>query len=110
MPDLRIRVHEPGGDAHPIEAPSDIKIEDLILELVNGLNLPKVDAEGHPVIWTIDDKNTGKSLDYQSTLEASGVQTGHDLFMRRQVTAGAPMPSNGTTNTEHYGLSLRSPA
>ena len=90
MADLKVKVHTPGGDSHPIEAPKDIKVEDFILEIVNGLNLPKVDADGHPVVWTVDDKNTGKSLDYQSTLEANGVDQGHDLYMRRQVTAGIP--------------------
>lgn len=86
--DLRVKIHTPGGDTHPIEAPADIKVEDFILEVVNGLNLPKVDADGHPVVWIVDDKNTGRSLDYQNSLEGNGVQAGHDLYMRRQVTAG----------------------
>ena len=46
------------------------------------------DADGHPIAWKIDDKNTGRSLDYQSSLEANGVQAGHDLYLRREPIAG----------------------
>jgi|SRR5271165_7076326 len=88
MADIKVRVHTPGGESHPIEAPFDIRVDELIEQLVTGLNLPKLDAEGHPVTWVIDDKDIGKSLEYQSTLEASGVREGHHLYMRRQVTAG----------------------
>jgi hypothetical protein len=48
-----------------------------------------MDAEGRPVNWTIDDKDTGKTLDAQSTLAQCGVISGHHLHMRRQVIAGA---------------------
>jgi hypothetical protein len=86
--DIKIYIHTPGGDSHPIEAPADIRTEEFIKELISGLNLPNVDAEGRQVSWTIDDKDTGKTLDYQSTLADSGVRAGHHLHMRRQVTAG----------------------
>jgi hypothetical protein len=88
MPDIRVHIHTQGGASHPIEAPTDIKTEEFIKELIAGLDLPKVDAEGHPVSWTIDDKDTGRTLDYQSTLAEAGVANGHQLYMRRQVTAG----------------------
>ena len=91
MADIRVHVHTPSGDSHPIDAPSDIKTEEFIREVVGGLNLPKVDADGHPVNWTIDDKDTGKTLDYQSTLGDSGVQNDHHLYIRRQVIAGIAM-------------------
>jgi hypothetical protein len=89
MEDIKVRVHTQGGDEHPIEAPPDIKVEDFIQELVSGLNLPKVDAEGHAVVWNIDDKSTGKTLKYEKTLEESGVRGGHDLYIRREVVAGS---------------------
>jgi len=100
--DIKVHVHTQGGTSHPIEAPDDIKTEEFIKELIDGLNLPKVDAEGHVVSWIIDDKDTGRTLDYQSTLAESGVANGHQLYMRRAVTAGLsqgfpplPMPLAG---------------
>ena len=87
--DIRVHVITQAGDSHPIDTPADIKTEEFIKEVVLGLELPKVDAEGHTVNWTIDDKDTGKTLDAQSTLEACGVTSGHHLHMRRQVIAGS---------------------
>jgi hypothetical protein len=89
MPDIRVHVITPAGDSHPIEAPADMKTEEFIKEVVVGLDLPKIDAEGRPVNWTIDDKDTGKTLDQQRTLDAQGVNSGHHLHMRRQVIAGS---------------------
>jgi hypothetical protein len=86
--DIKVYVHTPGGDSHPIEAPVDIRTEEFVRELISGLQLPSVDAEGRQVSWTIDDKDTGKTLDYQNTLQEAGVRGGHHLYMRRQVTAG----------------------
>jgi len=89
MQDIRVHVITPAGDSHPIDAPADIKTEEFIKEVVLGLDLPKVDAEGRPVNWTIDDKDTGKTLDQSRTLDAQGVNSGHHLHMRRQVIAGS---------------------
>jgi hypothetical protein len=87
--DIKVYVHTQGGATHPIEAPADIKTEEFIKELIAGLDLPKTDAEGHQISWIIDDKDTGKSLDYQNTLAENGVSKGHQLYMRRRVTAGS---------------------
>jgi len=87
--DIRVHVITQAGDSHPTDAPSDIRTEDFVKEVVDGLDLPKMDAEGRPVNWTIDDKDTGKTLDAQSTLAQCGVISGHHLHMRRQVIAGA---------------------
>ena len=87
--DIRVHVITQAGDSHPIDAPPDIRTEDFVKEVVEGLDLPKIDAEGRPVNWTIDDKDTGKTLDAQSTLAQCGVTSGHHLHMRRQVIAGS---------------------
>jgi hypothetical protein len=86
--DIRVHVITQAGDTHPIDAPPDIKTDDFIREVVLGLNLPKVDAEGHPINWRIDNKDTGKPLEGQHTLAECGVQTGHHLHMWRRIIAG----------------------
>jgi hypothetical protein len=88
MPDIKVHVHTQGGDTHPVQSPPDIKAEEFITQLIEELNLPKVDPEGHPIAWSIDDKDTGKTLEEEKTLEDAGVRTGHHLYLRRQVTAG----------------------
>jgi hypothetical protein len=92
MPDLKVHVHETGGDTHEVEAPSNISTEEFIRELVLNLNLTKTDANGHDVRWTIDNKNTGMTLSNQKSLAEEGVQTGHHLYLRRQVDAGSLDP------------------
>ena len=57
-----------------------------------GLSLPSVDVEGHPANWTIDDKETGTTLDSQTTLLEGNVVSGHHLYLRRQVVAGGGGP------------------
>ena len=88
MSDIKIHVHTQGGDTHAVQAPSDIKAEELVNQLVEELSLPKTDAEGHTVAWIIDDKDTGKTLEEEKSLQDSGVLGGHHLYLRRQVTAG----------------------
>ena len=89
MSDIRVHVQVPGGDSHSIETPSDIRTDEFIKELVAGLNLPRVDAEGNQVSWRLDNKDTARTLDHQKTLEEGGVRTGHHLYINRQVVAGS---------------------
>jgi len=84
QPDIRVHVVTQAGDSHPIDTPSDLTVEEFIAEVVAGLDLPSVDAEGRPVNWTIDDKDTGKTLDSQTTLHEANVGSGHQLYLRRQ--------------------------
>jgi hypothetical protein len=86
--DIRIHVITQMGDSHPIDTPQDIRIDDFIREVVEGLDLPRIDAEGRAVNWTLDNKDTGKTLDPQSTLGESGVREDHHLHLRRAVVAG----------------------
>src|SRR5262249_28601774 len=74
MPDIRIHLHTQGGDVHPVEAPLDMRTAEFLQELIAGLDLPRVDAEGHQPSWTIDNKDPGKTLDLQSWLEENGVR------------------------------------
>jgi hypothetical protein len=87
--DIRVHVITQAGDSHSIDTPPNIRTEDFVKEVVDGLDLPKIDAEGRPVNWTVDDKDLGKTLDAQRTLEECGVTAGHHLHMRRQVIAGS---------------------
>jgi hypothetical protein len=88
MADMKLTIYTQGGDAHEIEAPPDIRASDLVKELAEQLQLPATDAEGHAVAWRLDDKDTGTTLNLDSTLEQNGVKAEHRLSIIRQVTAG----------------------
>jgi len=57
-------------------------------ELLLALNLPRVDAESHPISWRLDNKDTGRTLEGDKTLGENGVKAGHRLSLIRQVVAG----------------------
>jgi uncharacterized ubiquitin-like protein YukD len=86
--EIKVKVTTMGGEEKEIETPTDIKADDFIKELVIALNLPLMDAEGHQVSWRIDDKDTGKTLDGNQTLDVNGVKDGHRLSLIRATVAG----------------------
>jgi uncharacterized ubiquitin-like protein YukD len=88
MADIKVKVLTIGGEEKDIETPTDIKTDDFIKELVIALNLPLTDAEGHQVSWRIDDKDTGKTLDGDKTLDENEVKDGHRLALIRSTVAG----------------------
>lgn len=101
--DIKVKVSTIGGEEHDIETPIDITVDDFIRELAVALNLPMRDAEGHPINWRLDDIDTGRSLDNQSSFEANKVDDGHRLSLLRQTVAGCfpesakvLLPSNDT--------------
>lgn len=88
MPEIKMTVYTQGGDAHDIEAPVDIRAGDLVKDLAEQLQFPSRDAEGNPVSWRLDNKDTGRTVDLERSLEQNGVLAGHRLSLIRQVTAG----------------------
>lgn len=85
---VRVTVFTQGGDEHSIEVPLDLICSDFVNELVMVLKLPVVDAEGCPIIWRIDNKDTGLTLENAKTLQENRVEEGHQLSLIRQVVAG----------------------
>lgn len=86
--EMKLTIRTMDGDEHEVESPVDIKVDDLIKDLVNALRLPLRDADNNPIIWRIDDKNLGRALDGHRTLGENGVVEGHTLFLLRATTAG----------------------
>ncbi len=84
-----IKVVTQGGEEHEVETPLSIQTSDFIDELVVALKLPKKDADDHPIVWRLDNKDTGRTLEHENTLEANGVEEGHQLSLIRKVVAGA---------------------
>lgn len=91
---VKVKVITMGGDEKEIETPLDIKADEFIRELVIALGLPVTDAEGNQVSWRIDDKDTGRTVDGQKSLDENGVREGHRLsLIRATIAGGAPAAS-----------------
>jgi hypothetical protein len=88
MQEMNLEVFTQGGDNHKVEAPPDMSGEEFLRGLINGLRLPTTDAEGRPINWRIDNKDTGRAIDQARTLAENGVCDGHRLSMIRSTVAG----------------------
>lgn len=93
MPDAiatlaRITIITQGDEQHEIEAPLDLKTTDFLEELRVALKLASTDAEGRPISWRLDNKDTGRTLANDKSLEQNGVCDGHRLNLIRAVVAG----------------------
>lgn len=86
--EIKVTVKTIGGETNEVEVPLDIKAEDFVKELVAALKQPTTDAEGHTIVWRIDDKDTQRTLDGGKTMEENGVRAGHLLLLLRSTTAG----------------------
>lgn len=86
--EIKVTVITMGGEKHEVEVPPDIRAEDFIKELITALKLPVNDAEGHPISWRIDNKDTGRTLEGGKTMDENGVKEGHQLILIRATTAG----------------------
>ena len=89
MHDMNLEVTTQSGDSHKVEAPPDMYGGEFVSGLINLLRLPTTDAEGRPINWRVDNKDTGRTLENAETLEANGVREGHHLSIIRTVTAGS---------------------
>jgi len=87
--DVKVQVLTQDGESHSIEVPADMRIEDILKEIVDGLDLPTADANGNRIVYVLTHKEMSRDLDEGSSLGDSGVQTGNHLVLRRTVTAGS---------------------
>lgn len=104
MSEIKISLITMDGIERQIETPSDIMANEFIAELVLALSLPYTDAEGNPISWRIDNKDTGKTLRNDQTLEQNGVINGHRLSLIRASVAGGSklMDSSTAEDVTHF--------
>ena len=72
----------------PVELPDDAPVGKLIAVLVEKLKLPKLGPDGAPLSYKFHHKNSGKQLQDQQALAASGVKDGDILRLQPEITAG----------------------
>ncbi|HEY1191092.1 MAG TPA: EsaB/YukD family protein [Gemmata sp.] len=88
MNEIQIQVTTPNGDPHDIAAPLDMRVDAFVRELMPALRLANTDAEGHPIVWHLYSKASGRELVPDQTLQQNGVQAGHRLNLVRRTVAG----------------------
>jgi hypothetical protein len=95
MRDFTIHVETENSARQPVHAPSDMKTEEFLGELVEGLGLPGKDGNGHSLSYRLESRETGRVLDLQRTLEENGVRVGDTLLLRVQSAEKVSCPHCG---------------
>ena len=89
MSDLNVTFILPSGGARSAEVPDDVKVQDLMVELVSMLNLPTTGPDGRPMAYRMDSKALGRELKEEESLAQAGIPDGDRLMLTADITAGA---------------------
>lgn len=89
MPELNVTLVMPSGGARAAEVPGDVKVRDLMNELVSVLSLPTMGPDGRPMNYRADSKALGRELKEDETLSEAGVPENDRLMLTADITAGS---------------------
>ncbi|MCC6501187.1 MAG: hypothetical protein IT313_13055 [Anaerolineales bacterium] len=89
MSDLNVTLVMPSGGVRAAEVPGDVKIQELLPELVSVLSLPTVGPDGRPMTYRADSKALGRELKEAETLSEAGVPENDRLMLTADITAGS---------------------
>ncbi|HEY6303627.1 MAG TPA: EsaB/YukD family protein [Terriglobales bacterium] len=82
MSDIALHVSTEDGKTHHVDVPPDIKTEEFLKELLEGI--PPSDGNRQAADWSLHDKDTGRPLQPDKTLEENGVRAGQNLLLRER--------------------------
>jgi len=89
MSDFTVEIHTQEGNIYPVQVAPDTQVEELFHDIIDYLNLPRRDAEGETISWSLYNKETGRVLQEGRTVEECGVRDGHQLKLQRKTVAGS---------------------
>ena len=89
MAELNVTLVMPSGGVRAAEVPDDVKVRDLVTELVSVLTLPTVGPDGRPMTYRADSKALGRELKEDETLSEAGVPESDRLMLTADITAGS---------------------
>jgi len=88
MSDFTVEIHTQEGNIYPVQVAPDTQVEELFHDIIDYLNLPRRDAEGETISWSLYNKETGRVLQEGRSVEECGVRDGHQLKLQRKTVAG----------------------
>jgi hypothetical protein len=89
MPDLNVTFVLPSGGARAAEVPDDVKVRDLMTELVGMLDLPTTGPDGRPMTYRMDSKALGRELEETESMAEAGIPENDRLMLTADITAGS---------------------
>lgn len=92
MTDIAIHVRVNDGNRQKVTVPSEMMASQFLNELLDGLNLPRTNGNGHRLNWILSDNTTGQRLELNRTLLDNGVQGGEELTLLAEEPKSGPAP------------------
>jgi len=89
MTDMNVTLVMPSGGVRAAEVPGDVKVRDLMAELISVLSLPTTGPDGRPMTYRADSKALGRELKEDETLSEAGVPESDRLMLTADITAGS---------------------
>ena len=86
---LKLKVSDISGSrVNEVEAPDDVEVRRLLVVLIERMNLPLNSPDGQLMSYKLHHRRTGSQLLDNQTLAHAGVQTGDELRLQPEITAG----------------------
>jgi len=89
MPNLNVTFVLPSGGARVAEVPDDLRVRDLMPELISMLKLPTIGPDNRPMEYRMDSKALGRELKENETLAEASIPDNDRLMLAADITAGA---------------------
>jgi hypothetical protein len=90
MATLCVRVVDVSGSRmNEVEAPDDVPVNRLLVVMIERMRLPLNSPDGQLMSYKLHLKRTGTQLLDQQTLAQADVQSGDELRLQPEITAGA---------------------
>lgn len=89
MSDLNVTFVLPSGGARAAEVPDDLRVRELMTELISMLKLPTIGPDGRPMAYRMDSKALGRELKEDETLAEASIPDNDRLMLTADITAGA---------------------
>src|SRR3972149_3659072 len=94
MTDLNVTFVMPSGGARTAEVPDDLKVRDLMVELISMLKLPTIGPDNRPMAYRMDSKALGRELKEGESLAEAGIPDNDRLMLTADITAGPMSVAN----------------
>lgn len=89
MPNLNVTFVLPSGGARAAEVPDDLRVRDLMTELISMLKLPTIGPDDRPMAYRMDSKALGRELKKNETLAEATIPDNDRLMLTADITAGS---------------------
>jgi hypothetical protein len=66
----------------------NVLVKRILPSVITKMNLPVTGPDGHPMSYSLDNREGGKRLREDDTLPISGVADGHHLIVYPEIVAG----------------------